>query len=72
MSKPINNELRLEIEKRACLGKDKHKSELAADYVANNFKGRNNPTVEVYKCAFCGFWHIGHNKKHELAKFNKK
>jgi hypothetical protein len=64
--------LRLYLEKAMCLGKDKHKSKLAAEYIVDNFKGRNDPTVEIYRCSFCDGWHVGHNPKHYLAKYNKR
>ncbi len=61
------------IEKKGCFGKDKYKSKLAAEYVFDNFKGRANAILEIYKCTFCNNYHIGHNKKHELAsKQNEK
>jgi len=64
--------LRLWLESKMCLGKDKHNSRLAAEFIVDNFNGRNDPTVEVYRCSFCDGWHVGHNSRHYLAKYNKR
>jgi len=57
-------------EKNGCFGKDKHKSKLAADFIFDNFNevrskkmSKKTSILEVYKCEFCGYWHIGHNLK---------
>ena len=60
------------IEQKGCLGKIGHKSRLAAEYAMESFTGKRSAIMEVYECKFCGCYHIGHNKKHELAKFNKR
>jgi len=50
-------------EKKGCLGKVQHKSELAAknqlDFDIKD--GVDNPNkYHYYKCKFCGFFHLGH------------
>lgn len=60
------------IEERGCFGKIGHKSKLSAEYAMDSFNGKRSAILEVYECEFCGCYHIGHNKKHELDKFNKK
>lgn len=52
--------------KSACLGKVQHKSMLGAEYTLQRMNGRDSHLLEVYKCHFCKFYHIGHNR------FNKK
>lgn len=51
----------LALAKKACLGKVKHKSMLAAEFVLNRMKGPNSHRLEIYKCKFCHWYHIGHN-----------
>lgn len=60
------------MEKNGCFGKVKHRSRLAAEWAMESFNGNRSAILEVYECEFCGCYHVGHNKKHELAKFNKK
>ena len=44
----------------SCEGKVRHETLVAAQRHANNparkFRFHGTP----YKCAFCGFWHVGH------------
>ncbi len=49
-------------EKKGCLGKVKHKSELAARHqVDHDMKEVKKPhKYDYYKCEFCGYWHCGH------------
>ena len=46
---------------RACLGKVKHKSMLAANYVFDRMRGKGCHQLEVYPCPYCKFFHIGNN-----------
>jgi len=48
--------------KNACLGKIQHKSMLAAEYVLSRMSGKDSHLLEIYRCRFCKFYHIGHNK----------
>ena len=63
---------KLDHAKAACLGKQKHKSRLAAEYVLNRMNGKDSHLLEIYKCQFCGFEHIGHNKKNKNTIENDK
>jgi hypothetical protein len=59
---------RAEIEKRAleaaCLGKERHASEAAAEaakgFWARHGTIRSGEVMESYCCSFCGEWHLGH------------
>jgi len=62
----------LALAKKACLGKVKHKSMLAAEFVLNKMKGPNSYSLEIYSCRFCNFFHIGHNHKKEYEKNSVK
>lgn len=42
--------------KKACLGKIKHKYLTSAQYVFDRMDEKN---LSIYKCEFCGFYHIG-------------
>lgn len=59
--------------KSACLGKIKHKSMLAAEYTLDRMRlnVKDNHLLEVYKCEFCKFYHIGHNYKNKNAEDKK-
>ena len=48
---------------KVCKGKVKHPSYQSA---ANTLKGvhRNNATMQVYECPFCGKYHLGNAYKH--------
>lgn len=46
--------------KKGCLGKVKHKSLLAAEYVLDEMRDR--AVMNIYKCRFCHHYHIGHDK----------
>ena len=48
------------LRRKMCDGKTQHKSLLAAEYVLNQY--RNDSTIGIYKCPFCKFHHLGHNK----------
>lgn len=63
---PPDKKVRHEIAKRTCYGKIKHKSRLAADYVLSQMSGKDCHLLEIYKCPFCKFFHIGHNKQKDL------
>jgi hypothetical protein len=61
------------IRKNSCKGKIQYKTEKEAQ-ISRNFIFHKNPEIHtsylnVYKCKFCGFFHIGHlNKKREKAR----
>lgn len=67
MSKKISDN-----EKKGCFGKVKHKTKLAAEYVFDEMRGRHSGILSIYKCAFCNFYHIGHDVKHELNNIKNK
>ena len=52
----------LEIAKKMCLGKIKHGSILAAEYVKDKMRGRETHLLKIYKCKFCNGFHIGHDR----------
>lgn len=54
---------RLESMKKACFGKIQHKSMLAAQYYLDNLGHRDKANLNIYKCPYCHFYHLGHNKK---------
>lgn len=55
---------------KMCLGKDKHKSLLSAQYVFDNFTTyrHKTSTLTIYKCPFCKDYHIGNDIKNDLNK----
>jgi hypothetical protein len=59
MSKKLSAE-DIELRKKACYGKTKHKSWLAAEYILDRHK--NDPHLHIYKCPYCKFLHLGHSK----------
>lgn len=61
-----------EIMAKTCLGKVKHKSRLAAEYYLDHIHKRGKYNLEIYNCPFCKFFHIGHNKKLDPLRKNKK
>lgn len=54
-----------ESERKMCLGKTKHRCELAAKVQLEELRkwGKSPHTLGVYKCAFCDGWHCGNNVK---------
>ncbi len=60
------------IRKKTCDGKYKHKSMISAEYQLQ--KTPRSENVEIYKCPFCKYLHIGHSrkKKRNKPKKNKK
>ena len=53
-----------EKERKMCLGKRQHKSLLSAEHVLSLPRGtKKNENLEIYKCEFCEFYHIGHRRK---------
>jgi hypothetical protein len=68
-----NPKARHALAKRACYGKIQHKSMLAAEHILNRMNGKNSHLLEIYKCPFCKFFHIGHNSlKEENSKIRKE
>lgn len=63
--KRSDNTQRFALEKRGCFGKIQHKSRLAAEFILSRMRGRDSATLEVYKCKYCTYFHIGHNRKKE-------
>lgn len=47
-------------EKRACLGKKQHKHKTGAEFVLEQM---NDSNLNIYRCRYCGFYHIGHRFK---------
>ena len=43
-------------------GKEQHTREKANAHLAN-LKGKFGYEGEVYKCKYCGYYHVGRNKK---------
>lgn len=54
-------------ERAMCLGKTKHRSELAAreqlDHLRSDTCVTNKATLGYYKCDFCDGWHCGNSLK---------
>lgn len=47
--------------RRACSGKQRHPTEEAARaHVAALYHQRGALGLNIYKCKFCGAWHVGH------------
>lgn len=61
----------LELAKKSCFGKIQHKSLLSAKHIFDKMNGRDSHLLEIYECSFCGFFHIGHNRKKENTPPNK-
>ncbi len=53
-------------EQKMCLGKTKHKCELAATTQLNELRkfSKTPQTLGTYQCEFCGFYHCGNNQKY--------
>jgi len=51
-------------ERRGCLGKIKHNSELAAQQHLDSLRpfSKTPQNLNYYKCQFCYGWHCGNNK----------
>jgi hypothetical protein len=51
-------------EAQQCIGKTRYADELAAKIALGKLgrTGRLKPTdtMRIYRCEFCGFWHMGH------------
>lgn len=48
--------------KNECLGKTAHKTMSSAQYALDNMERNHGHDLEIYKCTFCKFYHIGHAK----------
>ena len=65
------------IRRKACEGKIRYENQKDAE-LARNHVFYKNPKIHhsflnVYRCKFCGFYHIGHlNKKQEHVRKLKK
>lgn len=47
--------------RQACAGKQRHETEAAARaHAASLYRKRGAQGLNVYKCKFCGAWHVGH------------
>ena len=46
--------------KNQCLGKTAHKTLLSAEYALSNMPIKPGHQLEIYKCQYCKFFHIGH------------
>lgn len=57
---------------KSCLGKVQHKSFLAAEYILDRMNGKNSHLLEIYKCSFCEYYHIGHNNPKNASTKSKK
>jgi hypothetical protein len=54
-----------ELEKKMCLGKQRHESRIAAEYVLcqmqKDQRDKRKHLLGIYKCQFCKAYHIGHD-----------
>lgn len=48
----------------ACIGKARHETPKAA---AVHLKRRDGKRMNVYKCKYCGFYHIGHKPQRKAT-----
>jgi len=48
-------------EKKKCLGKIQHKTETTAEFALTKLKLTEN--ARMYKCEYCGYYHIGRVSK---------
>lgn len=46
---------------KGCAGKVQHKTYLSAEYAKG--ENRNASLSTIYKCKYCGFFHVGTSKK---------
>lgn len=53
--------------RRACTGKKRYGSQLAADAAAERLRP-NDLGFNGYKCSFCPFWHLGHSSQKRRRK----
>ena len=49
------------VEQRACIGKTKHETAAMAWQEKKNINCSGK--IDVYKCTFCHYWHIGHTNQ---------
>ena len=58
----------------SCNGKMKHKSEAKAWRAINGLTSRHGKDgkMNAYRCAFCGFWHIGHARTFDRRRSKKE
>ena len=59
--KSLSPEAGLALVKRSCEDKRAYQTQKVAQWMMNGHK--NKADLEVYRCKFCGDWHIGHGKK---------
>jgi hypothetical protein len=55
-----------------CIGKDKHATRAAAAEIANRMARRGRGRVSEYKCAHCGFYHVGESNGFKRNKNGKR
>ena len=54
-------------ERKMCLGKTKHKSELAAKHHLEELRkfSKTPSTLNYYQCTFCIDYHVGNNSRYD-------
>jgi hypothetical protein len=56
------------LRRRACEGKVRFESRDAAERKRRFvYRDYNEKALNVYKCRFCGGWHLGHSRHHPAA-----
>lgn len=58
------------IRRKQCEGKIRHKSagDAGLHYISIRGKIESGQRINIYKCSFCGFYHVGHPSKHGMKK----
>lgn len=51
---------------KACAGKVQHHNQLSAQYFLDTLHTKSY--ADIYKCSYCGFYHIGTSKEKPLVK----
>ena len=54
--------------RKACEGKVRFESRLAAERKRRFvYADHDDKALNVYKCSFCGGWHLGHSRHHPAS-----
>ena len=58
---------------KSCGSKVKHRTEEGAKIHIKNIYRKNQTyhNMKAYKCKFCGFWHVAHDRTINEKQFNK-
>lgn len=60
------------IRRKACTGKTQHDTIEKAYGHKHSLLALGETNIDVYKCKFCGFWHVGHRDAKSKAVIRSK